>query len=174
MDNECEFTSQPFKSRKYVQEDKDGNCVLGLPHPVPLEIHNPGEECGDHPSLSVKVVAMKEGDGYDSNNLQVYFSEDYGDTYYNEGNAHVATPRRNRMLLGKKGSDKDEEDKSVSFSAKLEDRELVVFYEETQRKLCYDSGLHYCWKLIGVSYDQFFTLIRMLTILRETLWRLQS
>lgn len=112
MDQECQFMSQPFKSRKYIHKDEFGNCVLGLPNPVPLEIVNSGEECGSHPSLSVKVVAMKEGDGYDSSNLQVYFSEDHGDTYYNEGNAHVATPRR--------------EDR----------RELLTFHEETQRKLC--------------------------------------
>ena len=148
MDNECQFVSHPFKSRKYVQKDEFGNCVLGLPKPVPLEIVNAGEGCGAHPSLSVKVVAMKEGEeGYDSSNLQVYFSEDHGDTYYNEGNAHVATPHSDRMLLGKKGN--DEEDQSVSSSAKLEDRELLAFHAETQRKLCetFDPNQHHCWNV---------------------------
>ena len=146
MDKECQFVSHPFKSRKYVKKDEFGNCVLGLPKPVPLEIVNAGEGCGAHPSLSVKVVAMKEGEeGYDSNNLQVYFSEDHGDTFYNEGNAHVATPRPNRMLLSKKGSDDEDEDLVE------EDRELLALHAETQRKLCYNPSDNYCWNVYGTN-----------------------
>jgi len=160
MDNECKFMSHPFKSRKYVK-DEFGNCILGLPRPVPLEIVNLGEECGAHPSLSVKVVAMKEEDGYDSSKLQVYFSEDYGDIYYNEDNPREATPRRDRkgMLLDKKGSDDEDEVEDytvVPSSSQLhlvEDRELLAFHEKTQRKLCeeYDptSPFHQCWKVYG-------------------------
>lgn len=185
MDNECQFMSHPFKSRKYVQKDEFGNCVLGLPHPVLLEIVNLGEECGAHPSLSVKVVAMKEEDGYDSSKLQVYFSEDYGDTYYNEGNPHVATPRRDRMLLDKKGSDDEDEVKDYTVSSLsqqhlVEDRELLTFHEKTQRKLCCSHSDRVCWqyKIVRVPQNKYcYTLqgeVKVPLILGDGTWGMLS
>lgn len=79
----------------YIKYDKrERACVLGMPV-LPLHVpdDHEGEECAkDHPhGLFVKAVAMD--DGMPAENLHIYFSNDGGNYFYNEGEPRYAEHR---------------------------------------------------------------------------------
>ena len=144
----------------YVKyDDEEEACVLGLPV---MPLRSPegfeNEECAkDHPNgLSTKIVAVDSGhdDDMPADNLEIYFSDNYGEDFYNPDTPREAVRQLNgvfnrRLLKVKDGEvkeeveDKDEVDESLSRSPvqSLEGRELLAaFHEDSRRRLCYDPG----------------------------------
>ena len=80
MGGEC--TSEGiFKVKDQLTLDEEGNCILDL-------IHLEGS-CDDNRSLSVRVVAPKGEENNEDGVLQLYYSKDVGNTFYNKD-----TPRK--------------------------------------------------------------------------------
>ena len=83
MDGECTSEGK-FKPKDQLTLDEDGNCILDL-------IHLKGS-CDDNRSLSVRIVAPKEQENNENGVLQLYFSNDVGNTFYNKDNPREAIP----------------------------------------------------------------------------------
>ena len=121
----------------YVKYDEEEEaCVLGLPV-MPLKPPEgfEGEECAkDHPNgLSARIVAVDSGhdDDMPANNLEIYFSNNYGEDFYNPDTPREAVHRdvfSRRLLKVKEGTEEEKEDKSREL--------LAAFHEESSRRLC--------------------------------------
>ena len=103
----------------------EGDCALGLPA-LPLVPDNATESCAQaHPYLSVKFIAKdkEENDIHPGKELDIYFSDDYGQNFRDDPLvAHYQSDDMRRLKSGDK-------------------HPLTVFHEDSQRKLsCHDSS----------------------------------
>ena len=99
----------------------EGDCALGLPA-LPLVPRNATESCVQaHPYLSVKFIAKEENDIHPAKELDIYFSDDYGQNFRDD--PLVAYYQSDDMRKLKSG----------------DKHPLTVFHEDSQRKLsCHD------------------------------------
>ena len=76
-----------FDPDLYIDRDKaTGRCVLGMPAvPLVTPKGRENDECAkDHPHLSVKVVAPMDNQDVPAKYLDIYFSDNFGENFYNQ------------------------------------------------------------------------------------------
>ena len=87
IEDVCKRTSYMFDPDLYIDRDKaTGRCVLGMPAvPLVTPKGRENDECAkEHPHLSVKVVAPMDNQDVPAKYLDIYFSDNFGENFYNQ------------------------------------------------------------------------------------------